>query len=65
MQDQLDIEALRGELASLTAMLVDLELGKIPHGLGNPFEDCDRQAVIWHRIKKIKSTLRGGGAHRS
>jgi hypothetical protein len=62
MQDDLDVEALKAELASLSAMLVDLELGKIPHGLGNPFEDRDRQAVIWRRIEKIKSKLRGGSA---
>ena len=61
MQDQLDIEALRGELASLTAMLVDLESGKIPYGLGIPFEYRDRRTIIQGRIEKNKiDTSRGG-----
>jgi hypothetical protein len=59
-----DIETLRAELASLEAMLADLESGKIPHGLGNPFEDRDRQTVIRRRIERIKSTLRDSNAHR-
>jgi hypothetical protein len=58
-----DIEALKAELASLEAMLADIESGKIPHGLSDPFEDCDRQTVIRRRIEKIKWTL--GNAHRS
>jgi hypothetical protein len=54
-----DIEALKAELASLEAMLADIESGRIPHGLGDPFEDCDRRTVIRRRIEKIKWTLRG------
>jgi hypothetical protein len=59
MQAKCDIEALKAEWVSLEAMLSDLESGKIPHGLGNPFEDRDRQTIIRRRIGKIKSTLRG------
>jgi hypothetical protein len=59
MQAKRNIEALNAERVSLEAMLVDLESGKIPYGLGNPFEDHDRQTVIRRRIEKIKSTLRG------
>jgi hypothetical protein len=57
MQAKRDIEALKAEWVSLEAMLADLEIGKIPHGLGNPFEDRDRQIIIRRRIEKIKSTL--------
>jgi hypothetical protein len=52
MQDERDIEALKAELASLEAMLADIESGKIPHGLGNPFEDRDRKTLIGRRIEK-------------
>ena len=60
MQAKRDIKALKAEWVSLEAMLADLESGKIPHGLGNPLKDCDRQTSIQRRIEQIKSTLRGG-----
>jgi ribosomal protein L29 len=63
MQQELDTEALKAELASLEAMLADLESGKIPEGLGNPFEN--RQADIRRRIDQIKSKIRGKNAPRS
>jgi hypothetical protein len=65
VQDERDIEALKAELASLEAMLADLESGKIPHGLGKPFDDRDRQTVIRRRIEKIKSTLLDSNYRRS
>ena len=51
MQAKSDIEALKAEWVSLEAMLADLKSGKIPHGLGDPFGDRDRQTIIGAKWK--------------
>jgi hypothetical protein len=63
MQNEPDIEALRAELADKETMLADLESGKIPHGLGHPFEN--RQTELRRRVEQIKSAIRGSDANRA
>ena len=61
VQNQVDIESLRSELADKKAMLADLEAGKI--SLGAPFED--REAGIRRRIAVLESEIRKYDAARS
>ena len=63
MQDRPDIEALKVELADKKAILADLESGKFPSGLGQPFED--REAALRRKIAEIESLLRGHETPRS
>lgn len=63
MQNRLNIEALKAELADKEAMLADIRSGKIPFGLGHPSEG--REAAIQRRIIELKSQIGGQNAPRS
>jgi hypothetical protein len=60
MQNELDIEALKVELADKRAMLADLESGK--NWLPNPWEG--REAGLRRRIADLESTVEKGDASR-